>query len=135
MAMGEIFSVFKSAVRMAEQQAILAKRKASTLEERTLLLEEKTLLLEDDMTVLKDDMAVLKDDMTDVINRLDNITDVTSKLEKIIQLFSITFDSNGNIISNNYTSHTHSYKDATIADTAEGTGTLSETTKTTGTKV
>lgn len=35
----------------------------------------------------------------------------------------------------NYNAHTHNYIDATIADTADGTGTLTETTKTTGTKV
>lgn len=31
----------------------------------------------------------------------------------------------------NYNAHTHSYQDATIADTADGTGVLTETTKTT----
>lgn len=35
----------------------------------------------------------------------------------------------------NYNAHTHNYQDATIADTADGTGALTETTKTTTTKV
>lgn len=52
-----------------------------------------------------------------------------------VQLAISTLQSDYAALLDNYNAHTHNYQDATIADTAEGTGTLTETTKMTGTKV
>lgn len=95
-------------------------------------LKEEIELIKIDMEVIKTDMIV----MQDTVNSFeDAINDTSAKLDEIIRLFSIVFDSSGNITSNNYTTHKHNYQDATIADTADGTGTLSETTKQTTTKI
>lgn len=88
---------------------------------------------------LREEMEIIKTDMELLKNIIDSfegdISAINSKLDKIVQLFSIVFDSDGSIASNNYTTHKHNYTDATIADTADGTGTLTETTKTTTIKV
>lgn len=56
---------------------------------------------------------------------------INAKLTAIAGLFGLVFDINGALTSNSYTSHTHTYEDATIADTADGTGTVTITAKNT----
>lgn len=54
---------------------------------------------------------------------------IQTKLQSIAELFSITFNPDGTIASENYTNHTHSYTDSTISDTEDGTGTQTDNTK------
>jgi hypothetical protein len=54
-----------------------------------------------------------------------------AELNKKLQMLKNDFDD----LKTNYEAHKHSYMDVTIADTADGTGTLCETTKQTTTKV
>ena len=69
------------------------------------------------LTDLQNEVVVLRSDLLDAQNAISQLqTDYANLL-------------------NNYNAHTHNYQDATIADTADGTGTLSETTKQTTTKI
>lgn len=51
------------------------------------------------------------------------------------QLAITELQDNYTTLLNSLNAHVHNYQDATISDTADGTGTLTETTKTTSTKV
>lgn len=59
------------------------------------------------------------------------ITLLSTKLSSLCTLFGVVFDESGNVVAQEYSTHTHDYADATIADTADGTGVESSTTKTT----
>jgi len=61
----------------------------------------------------------------------ETINVLINKLNALVSLFGIEFDSDEKITSEDYLSHTHSYEDATINDTTDGTGEESVTTKTT----
>jgi len=56
---------------------------------------------------------------------------VNAKIDALASALGITFNANGTLQSNGYSSHTHAYTDATIADTADGTGTTSQANKNT----
>lgn len=70
----------------------------------------------------------IKDDVESNKNRLDIIE---SKLDSIASFFGITYYPNYTIHNENYTTHTHDYEDGTINDTNDGTGTQTDTTRTT----
>jgi len=55
-----------------------------------------------------------------------------AKVDAIANLLGIAFNTDGSINTENYTVHTHSYTDDTISDTADGSGTTTTTSKTTG---
>jgi len=80
-------------------------------------------------------------------------TTVDARVSPLSQSLGVTYDSNNNVTSNqtnddiadlqtrltalenrlsNYENHTHSYTDDTINDTADGSGTITTTTKSTG---
>lgn len=66
------------------------------------------------------------------VNTLDSSVDIlNNKIAAIASVLGITFNADGTLATEEYTTHTHSYVDTTIADTADGTGTESETTKST----
>jgi hypothetical protein len=52
-----------------------------------------------------------------------------NKLNAIATVLGITFNSDGTLNTEAYSSHTHSYEDSTINDTADGTGTETVTVK------
>ena len=54
-----------------------------------------------------------------------------AKVVAMANLFGIAFDTDGNITAEDYTTHTHEYVDGTIADTGDGTGLQTDTTKNT----
>ncbi|MDT8337579.1 MAG: hypothetical protein RQ763_00125 [Sulfurimonas sp.] len=56
---------------------------------------------------------------------------IDAKIGALSTLFSLAFDVAGVLTTEAYTTHKHSYEDATIADTADGSGTETSTTKTT----
>lgn len=56
---------------------------------------------------------------------------INSKIDAIASIFSVIFNTDGSLSSQGYTSHMHSYEDGTIADTVDGTGTQTDTTRTT----
>jgi hypothetical protein len=66
-----------------------------------------------------------------IATNTDSIAALTVKLDNVANLFGITFNSDGTIATESYTGHTHDYVDSTIEDTADGTGTQTDTTKTT----
>lgn len=74
-------------------------------------------------------------DLNNVINNLNStISDLNiaeQKIDEIANLLGITFDANGILTAEEYTTHTHGYEDSTITDTADGTGALTTTNKTT----
>ena len=74
-------------------------------------------------------------DIATLSGRIDsNDTDIAlinEKINTIASLFSLLFNSDGSLSSEVYTSHVHEYIDSTIADTVDGTGTQTDTTKTT----
>ena len=59
------------------------------------------------------------------------IASLNAKMNALATLFTLVFNQDGSMASEAYTTHTHDYEDATIADTADGTGVESSTTKTT----
>jgi hypothetical protein len=76
------------------------------------------------------DLAITSLSQADTsINEALNV--MNNKLNSIAASFGIVFDNTGLITSEDYLSRTHSYEDATINDTTDGTGTESVTTKTT----
>lgn len=96
------------------------------------LISQKAFIKVRGITALKLEFDVMKDEF-DTLKTEFNATKL--KLDQIFALFSIVFNPDGTIDAENYTTHKHNYADATIADTADGTGTLTETTKTTTVKV
>lgn len=96
------------------------------------LISQKAFIKIRGIAALRLEFDVMKDEF-DTFKTEFNATKL--KLDQIIALFSIVFKADGTIDAENYTTHKHNYTDATIADTADGTGTLTETTKTTTVKV
>ncbi len=74
-------------------------------------------------------------DIATLSGRIDSndadITLINTKIDTIASLFSLVFNSDGTLSSEAYSSHKHDYIESTIADTADGTGTQTDTTKTT----
>ena len=60
------------------------------------------------------------------------INKLQAKIDAISNLFTISYNSDGSINTESYTAHTHSYKDKTIEDTADGSGATTDTSRTTG---
>ena len=60
-----------------------------------------------------------------------DISLINTKIDTLATIFSIVFNADGTLNSEAYTAHTHDYVDSTIADTADGTGTQTDKTKTT----
>ncbi len=56
---------------------------------------------------------------------------IHTKINTLASLFGIVFNADGTLNSEAYTTHTHSFIDSTITDTADGTGIKKDTTKTT----
>jgi len=54
---------------------------------------------------------------------------LNNKLNAIANLFGVTFNGDGTINTESYNGHTHEYADATINDTADGSGTQTNTTR------
>ena len=52
---------------------------------------------------------------------------LSNKLDAIAGLFGVVFNVDGTINTESYSSHSHSYLDATINDTTDGTGTSTDT--------
>lgn len=71
--------------------------------------------------------SISQKDFDAISNNTEAINLLNARVNSIANLFGITFDSNGAIVSENYTSHTHSYED----DTINGTGVVSTETKST----
>jgi len=74
-------------------------------------------------------------DIFNISGRIDSndvdIALINAKINTIASIFSIVFNADGTLNSEAYSVHKHSYIDSTIADTADGTGTQTDTTKTT----
>ena len=65
----------------------------------------------------------------------EDIMVLQTQIQALANLFDITFDTNGNIVSEGYTNHFHEVEDSTITDTEDGSGTeVSSTKPTTGIK-
>jgi len=71
---------------------------------------------------------------TNVANLTEVLTLTNTKLDALAALFGATFNLNGTLAGESYSAHTHNYTDATITDTADGSGTLTETIKITSAK-
>jgi hypothetical protein len=68
---------------------------------------------------------------SDIDTLQSSVSLLSMKLASLAQLFGVVFTTEGAIASQNYTTHAHAYEDDTIADTADGTGTVTHTTKNT----
>ena len=71
--------------------------------------------------------------LTNAVNiNMNAISLLNAKIDSLATLFALGFDSTtGALTTEAYTTHAHNYNDTTIADTADGTGTETITTKTT----
>lgn len=75
-------------------------------------------------------VAAMDVQLAELLLEVDTLrTDLAAAQSAIAQL-----QNNYTTLLSDYNAHTHSYIDATINDTADGTGTLTETTKTTAAK-
>ena len=63
---------------------------------------------------------------------VDDVALLQSQVLSLVTLLNSTFNGLGNIDVDGYSSHTHDYNDGTIADTDDGTGTQTDTNRTTG---
>lgn len=74
-------------------------------------------------------------DIFNINGRIDSndvdIALINKKINTIVSVLSIVFNTDGTLSSEAYSTHKHSYIDSTIADTADGTGAQTDTTKTT----
>lgn len=79
------------------------------------------------------DLAITFDSNNNVLDNgiKDDVTLLKSKMESLVALLGVVFNSSGNITSESYTTHTHSYQDGTINDTADGTGIQTDTARNT----
>ena len=79
------------------------------------------------------DLAITFDANNNVLDNgiKDDVTLLKAKMSALATLFGITFDASGNITAESYTTHTHSYQDGTINDTADGTGAQTDTARNT----
>ena len=84
-------------------------------------------------------MSVLGVSTNRVNNRLvvdasilsDKLDLVSNKLDVIASVLGVTFNVDGTLDAETYSTHTHGYNDETIADTDDGTGTSTDTARTT----
>jgi len=88
-----------------------------------------------DISNLSDRIDSNDTDISNLSDRIDsNDTDIAlinQKIDTIAAIFSIVFNSDGTLSSEEYSTHAHDYVDSTIADTEDGSGTQTDTTKTT----
>jgi len=61
----------------------------------------------------------------------DDISMLNKKIDALSSVFGLVFNADGTLASEAYSTHTHKYEDDTIADTSDGTGETTTTTKTT----
>ena len=90
---------------------------------------------DNDIAVLSGRIDSNDTDISNLSDRIDsNDTDIAlinQKIDTIAAIFSIVFNSDGTLSSEEYSTHAHDYVDSTIADTEDGSGTQTDTTKTT----
>lgn len=75
-------------------------------------------------------LATLDSLTSTYITNLENtIALLETKLANLSSVFGVSFDAAGAVTSETYSTHTHDFVDTTIADTADGTGVSTDTTK------
>ncbi|QDF29008.1 hypothetical protein [Halarcobacter anaerophilus] len=60
------------------------------------------------------------------------LTIINAKIDSLSNLFGITYNTDGTIATESYTTHTHNYEDTTINDTVDGSGSETATQKESG---
>lgn len=83
---------------------------------------------------LSQDFGVVFDANNNILSNAtkSDINILKNKVAAIASVLGATFNPDGTLASETYSDHAHSYKDTTIADTADGTGSASTADKTTG---
>jgi len=88
-----------------------------------------------DISILSDRIDSNDRDISSLSDRIDSndtsIALINEKINTLASLFSLVFNDDGTLDSEDYTTHTHDYIDSTISDTTDGTGEQTDTTKTT----
>ena len=75
-----------------------------------------------------DDIAAIDSKATTNAN---DIQVLSNKINAIAAVLGITFNGDGTLASEGYSTHTHAYLDGTIADTDDGSGVQTDTQRTT----
>jgi hypothetical protein len=75
----------------------------------------------------------LKKEVTEL--KSTDIGKLNAKISAISSVFGITFNEDGTLNTESYSSHKHNYEDSTITDTPDGSGTLQTSTKQTSNKI
>lgn len=87
--------------------------------------------LDTQLTELQAEVVIIRSDLLDAQLAVDTLQSEMLTAQSAITMLQ----NNYNALLSSFNTHVHNYQDATISDTADGTGTLTETTKTTSTKV
>ena len=84
---------------------------------------------------LSDDITANTNAITGINNTLVSINNsislINTKVSTLTSIFSIMLNTDGSLMSEAYSSHTHAYEDGTINDTVDATGTQTDTTRNT----
>lgn len=117
--------------KAATLQALIDKLNSTTVGDLSDRIDSNN----NDITVLSGRINSNDIDIANISDRIDSnnadIALINKKIDTVAAIFSIVFNSDGTLSSEEYSTHAHDYVDSTIADTEDGSGTQTDTTKTT----
>ncbi|MDQ7044719.1 MAG: hypothetical protein Q9M40_07100 [Sulfurimonas sp.] len=107
--------------------ASVALTKSRELETLIAVLNSTTIgSLVADISGLKNKDIVYADALSDIATALSLID---TKITTLSNTLGITFNADGTLAQDNYTTHTHNYSDKTISDTVDATGVVTDETR------
>ncbi len=71
-------------------------------------------------------IGTISGDIDNIKLNIDNLYSandiINTKINSIASIFGVTFNTNGTLLDENYSQHTHTYTDKAITDTEDGSG-------------